>query len=422
MPQPQQPGSNASSAGSTSGRIEFASLSAGVEPDHDRTERGGIPGMFRQTTPSTPTGTPKKGTNTLLRQEQVGRDEVNKVKYKLLAGRSNLPLAEMVANNLEVDLMDATVEAFNDGESKIQLIESVRNVHVYVLQSTCPPVNDNLMELFLLVRTLRRASASSITAIMPYFGYARQDRKTTARVPISASDVAMLLESAGVDRVLAIDLHCGQIQGFFHHSPVDNLSALREMAPYVVRNIVPEFNDEPICICSPDAGGVARAKMFLECLTSMNISDIGLAITVKHRAGPGEVEGMNVVGEIDGKHCIIVDDMIDTAGTLCKSAETLMEMGAKSVSACATHGLLTGPAMDRIKKSCMAHVIVSDSIPLKPGAPDKIKVVSVAGLIAEAIQCMTTGQSVSGLFALPSPVLQASMKQAASCGKPPKMP
>jgi len=274
----------------------------------------------------------------------------------------------------------------------------VRNISVFVIQSTCPPVNENLMELFFLTRCLRRASAKSITAVIPYFGYARQDRKMSARVPISASDVAMLLESAGVDRVLAVDLHCGQIQGFFHNTPVDNLSALRDFTPYIAKELVKEYGEDPICIVSPDAGGVARAKAFLEALTTMSVNNISLAITVKHRSGPGEIEGMNVVGEIEGKHCIIVDDMIDTAGTLCKSAETLKDMGAKSVSACATHALFNGSALERIEKSVMQHVIVSDTIPLKPGACDKIKVVSSAGLLAEAIMCCQFGKSVSGLF------------------------
>ncbi|EKX54600.1 hypothetical protein GUITHDRAFT_159143 [Guillardia theta CCMP2712] len=273
-------------------------------------------------------------------------------------------------------LMQATVGRFSDGEVSVQLKESVRNVHIFVIQSTCPPVNENLVELFFMIRCLRRASAKTVTAIIPYFGYARQDRKTQARVPISASDVAMMLESAGTDRVLAVDLHCGQIQGFFHHTPVDNLTALRDIAPYLVREVIPNFKDDPICIVSPDAGGVARAKLFMEVLGKLGVCNLSLAITVKHRSSPGVVEGMNVVGEIEGKHCIIVDDMIDTAGTLCKSADTLMEMGAKSVLACATHGLFNGSALERIEKSVMSHVIVADTIPAKKNAPSKIKSVS----------------------------------------------
>ena len=320
--------------------------------------------------------------------------------YKMLAGTSVPGLAKKVADILEVELMSVTCGRFSDGEVELQLGESARNVNVFVLQSTCPPVNENLMELFFMTRCLRRASAKSITAVIPYFGYARQDRKMSARVPISASDVAMLFEAAGVDRVLAVDLHCGQIQGFFHNTPVDNLSALREFAPFIAREVIKGYGDDPICIVSPDAGGVARAKQFLEALTTMSSNSITLAITVKHRSGPGEIEGMNVVGEIDGKHCIIVDDMIDTAGTLCKSAETLKEMGAKSVSACATHALFNGPALDRIAKSVMEHVIISDTIPLKPEACAKIKVVSCAALLAEAVRCCNYGKSVSGLFDL----------------------
>lgn len=321
--------------------------------------------------------------------------------YKILAGLSNPQLADKVCSELGVQQMACTVGRHKDGEINIQLGESVRNCHVYVIQSTCPPVNDNLMELFLIVRCLRRASAKSITAVMPYFGYARQDRKVTARVPISASDVAIMIEKAGVDRVLAMDLHCGQIQGFFHHAPVDNLSSLRDMAPYFVNKIIPDLGvgpDEQICVVSPDAGGVARAKEFLNSLTTLGVSNITLAITVKHRSGPGEIEGMNVVGEIEGKHCVIVDDMIDTAGTLCKSAETLMEMGAKSVCAAATHGLFNGPALPRITKSVMRYVLVSDTIPVKSEECDKLRVVSSGPLIAEAINCINSGQSLSGLF------------------------
>mmetsp|Transcript_72030 Transcript_72030/g.105570 ORF Transcript_72030/g.105570 Transcript_72030/m.105570 type:complete len:376 (-) Transcript_72030:40-1167(-) len=319
-------------------------------------------------------------------------------RFKMLAGNSVPALAEKVAAHLRVPLMQVKCGRAPDGEIDLQLGESVRNTNVFVVQSTCPPVNENLMELFFITRCLRRASAKSITAVIPYFGYARQDRKMSARVPISASDVAMLLESAGVDRVLAVDLHCGQIQGFFHHTPVDNLSALRDFTPYLAREILKQYGDDPICIVSPDAGGVARAKQFLEALTTMSVNNISLAITVKHRSGPGEIEGMNVVGEIEGKHCIIVDDMIDTAGTLCKSAETLKEMGAKSVSACATHALFNGPALERIEKSVMEHVIISDTIPLNPKACAKIKVVSCAALLAEAIMCCQFGKSVSGLF------------------------
>mmetsp|Transcript_2624 Transcript_2624/g.5883 ORF Transcript_2624/g.5883 Transcript_2624/m.5883 type:complete len:386 (+) Transcript_2624:111-1268(+) len=332
------------------------------------------------------------------------------VPFKILAGRSNPPLAREIADVLGIPLMAATVDRFNDGEINIQLGESVRNVHVFVVQSTCMPVNDNLFELFLLIRCLRRASAKSITAVMPYYGYARQDRKTTARVPISASDVSMLLEAAGVDRMLSVDLHCGQIQGFFHHAPVDNLHAFVQHVPYLVKEIVPSFGDNPIAIVSPDAGGVARAKMFMEAMSGMNVSNISLAITIKHRRAAGEIEAMNIVGEIKGKHCIIVDDMIDTAGTLCKAADSLTEMGALSVSACCTHALFSGPALERIGACSLVHVIVSDTIPMKqnvaPGSmaekavKEKIKLVSCARLLSQAILSINTGTSVSNLFAV----------------------
>lgn len=342
--------------------------------------------------------------NTILEDMTVGEGyskELDMSRFKMLAGNSVPELAQQVADHLRIPLMNCKCGRQSDGEVELQLGESVRNTNVFVIQSTCPPVNENLMELYFITRCLRRSSAKSITAVIPYFGYARQDRKMSARVPISASDVAMLLESAGVDRVLAVDLHCGQIQGFFHNTPVDNLSALRDFTPYIAKEILHNYGDDPICIVSPDAGGVARAKQFLEALTTMSVNNISLAITVKHRSGPGEVEGMNVVGEIEGKHCIIVDDMIDTAGTLCKSAETLKEMGAKSVSACATHALFNGPALERIEKSVMEHVIISDTIPLRPEACSKIKVVSCASLLAEAIMCCQFGKSVSGLFDMP---------------------
>jgi len=330
--------------------------------------------------------------------------------YKLFAGSANPELAEKVSEALGIPLGKATVGRFNDGECNIQLGENVRNTHVFLVQSTCPPVNDAMMELFLMVRCFRRASARTVTAIVPYYGYARQDRKTTARVPISASDVAMLLEAAGVDRMLSVDLHCGQIQGFFHHAPVDNLHAFVEHVPFMVKEIIPSYGENPIAIVSPDAGGVARAKMFMEALTSMNVPNISLAITIKHRVKAGEVEGMNIVGEIKGKHCIIVDDMIDTAGTLCKSADSLREMGALSVSACCTHALFSGPALDRIGKSSLKHVIVADTIPIskdvEEGSPaafalkEKIKVVSCARLLAQAILSINCGTSVSSLFAV----------------------
>jgi len=335
-------------------------------------------------------------------------EAADKTHFKLFAGNAAPDLAKGISEILGMPLGKATIGRFNDGECNIQLGENVRNTHVFLVQSTSPPVNDSLMELFLLVRCFRRASARTVTAIVPYYGYARQDRKTTARVPISASDVAMLLEAAGVDRMLSVDLHCGQIQGFFHHAPVDNLHAFVEHVPFLIKEIVPAYGDNPIAIVSPDAGGVARAKMFMEALTSMKVPNITLAITIKHRVKAGEIEGMNIVGEIKGKHCIIVDDMIDTAGTLCKSAESLKEMGALSVSACCTHALFSGPALERIGKSVMAHVIVSDTIPIRhdyaPGSAaetavrDKIKIVSCARLLAQAIVSINSGQSVSSLF------------------------
>ncbi|EKX32253.1 hypothetical protein GUITHDRAFT_148758 [Guillardia theta CCMP2712] len=332
--------------------------------------------------------------------------------YKLFAGSANPELAEKVSEALGIPLGKATVGRFNDGECNIQLGENVRNTHVFLVQSTCPPVNDAMMELFLMVRCFRRASARTVTAIVPYYGYARQDRKTTARVPISASDVAMLLEAAGVDRMLSVDLHCGQIQGFFHHAPVDNLHAFVEHVPFMVKEIIPSYGENPIAIVSPDAGGahVDERSQHLAGDHHQASRQGGRGRVVPPSPSSADdleqVEGMNIVGEIKGKHCIIVDDMIDTAGTLCKSADSLREMGALSVSACCTHALFSGPALDRIGKSSLKHVIVADTIPIskdvEEGSPaafalkEKIKVVSCARLLAQAILSINCGTSVSG--------------------------
>eukprot|EP00164_Ancoracysta_twista_P008508 GFYU01012333.1.p1 GENE.GFYU01012333.1~~GFYU01012333.1.p1 ORF type:complete len:349 (+),score=108.28 GFYU01012333.1:64-1110(+) len=317
--------------------------------------------------------------------------------FKLFAGNSNPELAQKVASHLGVELGGAKIKRFNDGEISIQITENVRNADIYLIQSTCSPVNENLMELLLLVRTFKRASANTVTAIIPYYGYARQDRKMEPRVPISASDVALFLEAAGVDRVLAIDLHCGQIQGYFHTAPVDNLFALVDQIPYVGKNLVPKMKGD-ICCVSPDAGGVARAKMFMEGLAKFGV-EASLAITIKQRARAGEVESMNVVGDIKDKHCLIIDDMIDTAGTLCKSAQTLLDLGALSVSACVTHPVFSGPALDRIAASALDYVIVSDTIPLKgDNITPKIVQVSCARLLAEALRAIQEGASVSSLF------------------------
>lgn len=298
-----------------------------------------------------------------------------------------------------IPLGKATVSNFQDGETKIQINENVRNADVYIIQSTCPPdVNQSLMELFLLVRTMKRASAKNVTAVMPYFGYARQDRKTKPRVPISASDVAILLEAAGVDRVVSVDLHCAQIQGFFQKIPVDNLFSCVSTVGYFARR-----NLQDVTVVSPDAGGVARAKEFLDHLQKLNRGGkYRLAMIVKQRAGAGTIEKMDIVGvdHIGNTDCVIVDDIVDTAGTLVKAAEELKKAGARSVYAVITHGLLSGPALERIQKSELTELIITDTVPLPKGKeiPKQIVQLSVAKLVAESIRRIHYGESVSGLF------------------------
>ncbi len=316
--------------------------------------------------------------------------------FKLFSGSGNSELSKAVADHLGVAISPANIARFSDGEVRIQILENIRNCDVFVLQSTCisenSSVNDNLMELFLMVRAMKRASAKSVTAIIPYYGYARQDRKMTARVPISASDVAMLLELAGVDHVIAIDLHCGQIQGFFHRVPVDNLFASTMFVPYVAGL---GLND--LVIVSPDAGGVERAKLFVEGLQQFGIS-AKMAVFVKQRADAGVVESMNLVGNVVGCDVVIVDDICDTAGTLVYAANVLHEMGASRVFACITHPLLSGPACSRIAGSCLEELIVTDTIPLRGEIPANLKQVSVASLLAQAILRTTKGESLSELF------------------------
>jgi ribose-phosphate pyrophosphokinase len=314
----------------------------------------------------------------------------------LFSGNSNTPLAEAVANYLGVPLGKAAVKKFNDGEISIQIGQNVRNKEVFILQPTCPSekqsINDNLMELFLLVRTMKRSSAASVTAVIPYYGYARQDRKTAPRVPISAADVALLLESAGVDRVVTVDLHCGQIQGFFHNAPVDNLYASTMFVPYFAQK---DLNN--VVIVSPDAGGVDRAKKFLEKLGKEDI--LGrLAIISKQRAKAGVVDSMNLIGDVQGADAIIVDDLCDTAGTLVQAAQLLKDNGAARVFAAITHPVFSGPALERIRNSVIDEMVIADTIPLKEGAPENIRCISMAPLLGEAISRIYLGESVSDLF------------------------
>lgn len=290
-----------------------------------------------------------------------------------------------------------TVTSFADGEIGIQVHENVRGKDVFLIQPTCPPgVNDRMMELILMVSTLRRASARRITAVIPYYGYARQDRKMESRVPISAADVAILLQSMGVDRVMAVDLHCGQIQGFFGpRTPCDNLEGSVVGLEYFTEQ---GFVGENTVVVSPDAGGVHRAKKFRDGLKNKGL-DAGLAMIIKQRSRANAIDRMDLVGSVEGMDCIIVDDMIDTAGTLCVAAAELKSRGAKRVFAFATHGLFNGPAIDRISNSQFEKVVVLNTVPL-PSEKNISKIVqlSVAPLLADAIARVHNKKSVSELF------------------------
>mmetsp|Transcript_8395 Transcript_8395/g.18405 ORF Transcript_8395/g.18405 Transcript_8395/m.18405 type:complete len:453 (-) Transcript_8395:101-1459(-) len=316
---------------------------------------------------------------------------------KLFSGNGNMALAMEIAKNLGTNLGKATVSRFADGEVNVMIHENVRGKDVYVIQPTCPPVNENLMELLLMVSTLNRASARRITVVIPYYGYARQDRKMQARVPISAADVARLLEAMGIDRVIAVDLHCGQIQGFFGpRVPVDNLDGGIVGINY--------FGDKDLynpVIVSPDAGGVYRAKKFKEGLShKFDMDDVGLAMIIKQRARAGTVDKMDLVGDVKGCDCIIVDDMIDTAGTLCKAADVLAEKGAKRVFAFASHGLLSGPGNDRIANSSMEECVILNTIPSTPqrATNEKLTELSIAPLLAQTIFNVHARKSISALF------------------------
>jgi ribose-phosphate pyrophosphokinase len=309
-------------------------------------------------------------------------------RLKVFAGNANPDLATAICRELGIEQSSAMVKQFADGENWIQLNENVRGVDVFVIQPTCKPVDRNIMELLLLLDALKRSSAQRITAVLPYYGYARQDRKDRPRVPISARLVAALLETAGASRVLALDLHAAQIQGFFD-IPVDHLFAMPVMIEYFkkleIRNLT---------VVSPDAGGVERARAFAKRL------DSPLAIIDKRREEANVAEVMNVVGEVAGRHCLLVDDLIDTAGTLVKGTEALLEKGAASVSACATHAVLSGPAVERIEGSALKEVVFTNSIPLSEEARKsaKIKSLSIAKLMADAIRSIHEETSVSTLF------------------------
>lgn len=316
---------------------------------------------------------------------------------KLFSGNGNMALGLEIAKILGVSLGKATVGRFADGEVNVQIHDNVRGKDVYIIQPTCPPVNDNIMELLLMISTCNRASARRITVVIPYYGYARQDRKMQARVPISAADVARLMESMGIDRVIAVDLHCGQIQGFFGpRVPVDNLDG------GVVG--IDHFGNKDLhnpVVVSPDAGGVYRAKKFKEGLAhKYDMDDIGLAMIIKQRARAGTVDQMDLVGDVNDCDCIIVDDMIDTAGTLCKAAEVLIAKGARRVFAFASHGLLSGPGNDRIANSKMEECVILNTIPSTPQrlANEKLTELSVAPLLAQTIFNVHARKSISALF------------------------
>ena len=306
---------------------------------------------------------------------------------KVITGNANRGLVDKISEELGLDTASCEVSHFSDGEINVNISETVRGMDVYIVQPTCAPVNDNLMEVLILIDACKRASAGRINAVIPYYGYARQDRKTKSREPITAKLVADVLTKAGADRVVTMDLHAGQIQGYFD-IPVDHLTAIPLLADYFK-----EIVDEDTVIVSPDLGGVTRVRNFA------NILDLPIAIIEKRRPKANVSEVMNVIGDIEGKNVILVDDMIDTAGTICKAASVLKGFGAKKVYGCATHGVLSGPAIDRIRESELEEFIITDTIPYTEDLADgKIKVVSVAPIFAEAIRRINDNKSVSILF------------------------
>jgi len=307
---------------------------------------------------------------------------------QIFSGNSNPVLAKKICNYLDLQLGGAKVSTFSDGEIQIEIDENVRSKDVFIIQSTCAPVNDNLVELLLLIDAFKRASARRITAVMPYYGYARQDKKVAPRVPISAKCVADLLTTAGAHRIITMDLHAGQIQGFFD-IPVDNLFA----APVLIEHIRKQF-DGDLVIISPDAGGVERARAFAKRL------DADLAIIDKRRSAPNVAHAMAVIGDVEGKIAMILDDMVDTAGTLTEAAAALDRNGAKQVHACCAHPVLSGPAIHRITDSPIQKLIVTDTVPLGELAEacDKIEVLTISELVGEAIIRSHRGDSVTSLF------------------------
>lgn len=309
-------------------------------------------------------------------------------RIKVFAGSSNAQMAQEICEFLRIPLGKAKISLFSDSEISVEIHESVRGMRVFVIQSTCPPVNNNLMELLVMIDALKRASAEEITAVIPYYGYARQDRKVFPRAPISAKLVADLLEKAGAHRVISMELHAGQIQGFFN-IPVDHLYSSPVMIDYLRK----KFGRDAV-IVSPDAGGVERARAYAQRL------EMGLAIIDKRRSSPNVAQVMNIIGEVEGENTVILDDMVDTAGTLVKAADALMENGAKAVYAAATHAVLSGPAVERITNSSLKELVVTNTIPLSDAAKNsgKVTVLSVSHLLGEAIKRVYKRGSVSELF------------------------
>jgi len=309
------------------------------------------------------------------------------VGLRIVSGNSNPKLAQKICDHLGISLGRARIDRFRDGETLVELGESVRGTDTFVIQSLAHPVNDNLMELLVIIDALRRASARRITAVMPYYGYARQDRKNKPRVPITARLVADLLTAVGTDRVLTMDLHAGQIQGFFN-IPVDNLYA----SPILLPHLREKFRE--VVIVAPDAGGVPRARAYASRLNA------GLALIDKRRADANQAEAMHLIGEVRSKTAVILDDMVDTAGTLVEAARALLEHGASSVHACCTHAILSGPAVERLRQSPFGSVVVTDTLPERPerGSISNLKVLSSARLFAEAIKSIHNEDSISLLF------------------------
>ena len=305
--------------------------------------------------------------------------------YKIFSGTANPEFAKKISKYLSLPLSECAIKTFSDGEISVQIGESVRGKDVFVIQPTCAPANSNLMELLILTDALKRSSANSITAVVPYFGYARQDRKAAPRVPISAKLVANMMQTAGIDRVVTMDLHAGQIQGFFD-VPVDNL-----YGSLIFLDYLKEKNLKNPIIASPDVGGVARARSFAKKLS------LDLVIVDKRREEANKSEVMNIIGDVAGKDVILIDDMIDTAGTIVKAAGAFKEQGARSVSAFCTHAVLSGPAYERIESGALDGLVVTDTIPLKQES-DRIKVISVAPLFGEVIRRVYHDESVNSLF------------------------